>query len=327
MSWRRRRSALPGTVLLGALLFVAGCGSAKHAADRRPLRVAAAREQAWVSKLEVWLTTELSEGTFRNCGARVRREVGVAPSRDLAPIETTLASTCAAFARYHGDEDAAFRKHNETLYERSRREEATAEATLTHLRQVVVAYRPGQTYRALPVLAGVTDVSRVEPTFGRVASAVAGQPIRVRCWSAADWPRVERDALAGEHVAADYSGFAWYFEQVVDLAPHVCRSLVELRYTHNTKVTSAHAYAVGVLAHEASHLVPSAEDVEWKAECFGMQRIRRTARLLGLGSRESSQLATLYWRRIYPEDAPGYTSSDCHNGGLLDLHPHSAIWP
>jgi hypothetical protein len=82
-----------------------------------------------------------------------------------------------------------------------------------------------------------------------------------------------------------------------------------------------------VLAHESSHLVVAAEDVESRAECFPMQQIDRTARLLGASPAESRRLATLYWRRIYPDDAPDYTSPDCHDGGLLDLHPDSAVWP
>jgi hypothetical protein len=327
LSCRLRRRFLVGAFLLGAALFLAACGSAQRPADHRPLRVPAAREQAWISKLEQWLETEMSQGSFRDCSVRTGRDVGVAPSRDLAQVEASLASTCATFARYHADEDAALRKHSASLYERSRSEEAKAEAALTQLREVVVAYRPGKTYTELPLLTNVTDASRVEPNFGRVASAIAGRQIRVRCWSASDWPRVERDALAGENVATDYSGFAWYVEQAIDLAPPVCHNLAVLRYRHSVVASVRFAYAVGVLAHEASHLISSGEDVEWKAECFGMQRIRRTATLLGLPAGESSRLADLYWRRIYPDDAPGYTSPDCHNGGLLDLQPGSSVWP
>jgi hypothetical protein len=310
------------------VVLLTACGTAQHRiVDRHPQRVSAAREQAWISKLQKWVLTEVSQGSFRDCAARTARAVGEAPSRDLAPVGAALASTCGAFKAYHADEDAAFKKHDAKLYERSRVEEARGEKALSHLQEVIASYRPGQGYQALPVKTGVTDVSRVEPNFGRVASAVAGQAVRVRCWSAGDWPRIEDEARTHRSVSIDYSGFAWFLEQATDLAPQVCHSLALLRYGQHPPADIRLAFAVGVLAHEASHLVPAYEDVEANAECFGMQRIDRTARLLGASSAESRRLASIYWQRIYPDNAPSYTSSECHNGGLLDLRPRDPVWP
>ena len=58
-----------------------------------------------------------------------------------------------------------------------------------------------------------------------------------------------------------------------------------------------------------------------------MQRMARPAQLLGASTAESRALATVYWQSIYPDDSPGYTSSECHNGGLLDLRPRDPVWP
>jgi hypothetical protein len=312
--------------VVGAIAL-AGCGTQQREADHRPEHVSAQREQAWVTKLQSWLATEGSQGSFRNCAARTARDVGTAPSADLVPVETALTSTCDAFRVYHADEDAAFKKNDAKLYERSRTEMTRGETSLTHLEEVVASYRPGQSYRALAVGTGVTEQSRIEPNLGRVASAIAGQPVRVRCWSDADWPRIEDEAQTGHHVSNDYSGFAWFIEQATDLAPQVCRPLSLLRYGHHPPADIRLAFAVGVLAHEASHLVPAYEEVESKAECFGMQRIRHTARLLGATAQEANELASIYWQRIYPDNAPTYTSDQCHDGGLLDLHPASTIWP
>src|SRR2546423_1118209 len=104
--WEWRHAQLVA-LLLSTALLLAGCGSVPGVADRRRARVAVAREQVWISSLEQWLQTEMSQGSFRDCRARTARDVGGAPSRDLAPIEERLASTCAAFARYHADEDGA----------------------------------------------------------------------------------------------------------------------------------------------------------------------------------------------------------------------------
>jgi hypothetical protein len=235
--------------------------------------------------------------------------------------------TCGAFRAYHADEDAAFKKHDSKLYDRSRVEEARGEAALGRLQEVIASYRPGRGYEALRVKTGLTNVSRVEPNFGRVASAIAGQSVRVRCWSAQDWPRIENEAGTHRNVSIDYSGFASFVDQATDLAPEVCHSLALLRYGHNPPADVRLSFAVGVLAHEASHLVPAYEEVEANAECFGMQRIDRTARLLGASNAESRRLASIYWQRLYPDDAPSYTSPECRNGGLLDLHPRNPVWP
>jgi hypothetical protein len=269
----------------------------------------------------------MTQGSFRKCRERTRLDVGAAPSLDLAPIESDLASTCAAFARFHLDEDSAFRKQNADLYMRSRAEENRAEVALSRLREAANAYVPGRAYRPLRAETGLTGDSRLEPNFARVASAIAGQHIRVRCWSAVDWPRIERDALAESDVITEFYGLAWFGENATDLAPEVCKPLAELRYGNDRTPGVALALGVGVLAHEASHLTPAGEDVEARAECFGMQRIRRTANLLGASPALSAQLAAIYWQRIYPEDIARYRSTQCRNGGLLDLHPGNPIWP
>jgi hypothetical protein len=135
------------------------------------------------------------------------------------------------------------------------------------------------------------------------------------------------EARHERHVSHDYAGFAWFAEQATDLAPEVCHALARLRYGHDSAANPRLAFALGVLAHESSHLVVSLEDVEARAECFGMQRIRRTGRLLGASPVQSSRLAAIYWQRLYPEDLPRYRSTECRNGGLLDLHPQSSVWP
>jgi hypothetical protein len=58
-----------------------------------------------------------------------------------------------------------------------------------------------------------------------------------------------------------------------------------------------------------------------------MQRVVEAAPKLGVTAAEGRQLARSYWKEIYPEDLPDYTSPDCRNNGLLDLHPNDSRWP
>src|SRR5687767_7282188 len=59
---------------------------------------------------------------------------------------------------------------------------------------VEIAERPGLAWeRSLPVRTGLTDVSRIEPNLGRVASRIAGRKVEVRCWSEDDWEVVSAE--------------------------------------------------------------------------------------------------------------------------------------
>jgi hypothetical protein len=79
------------------------------------------------------------------------------------------------------------------------------------------------------------------------------------------------------------------------------------------------------VAHESMHVAGIRDEA--KAECYGMQRLRRAAVPLGLTPAEGSFLARLYWRDWYPRSEGAYRSGECRDGGLLDLRPGSHIWP
>jgi len=83
--------------------------------------------------------------------------------------------------------------------------------------------------------------------------------------------------------------------------------------------------AVHVLAHEAMHLrgIPD----EAIAECYAMQHAPTLARELGASPMQAQQLAEFYWDTIYPGMPGEYTSSECVNGGRLDLNRESDVWP
>ena len=176
--------------------------------------------------------------------------------------------------------------------------------------------------RPLPTLTGFTHVSRIEPTYGRAASALAGHRITVRCWSPADWTSLSADS------SYPLWGYARARDETVNLAPWVCDGLARIAYTaaHRPAFPAGDdVFAPAVLAHEVAHLDGAGHD-ERRAECDAVQTMARAARLLGASPAYAVGIARVYWLRDYPHRSPRYLSPQCRPGGALDLHL-AAGWP
>ena len=180
----------------------------------------------------------------------------------------------------------------------------------------------------LPAIAAPSDQSRIEPTLGRVASALAGRPVEVRCWSAADWPKVTvLDPV-------ETGGFADLATETVNLPPNVCAPLDTLAYGSSHRFVDAtwqDVAAAHVLAHEAAHL-GDAGPSEARAECDAVQTTTRAAELLGVDAPYARWMASLDWTHLYPDLPASYRSPDCTPGGGLDLRladgwPAAAVRP
>ena len=103
-----------------------------------------------------------------------------------------------------------------------------------------------------------------------------------------------------------------------------CRHLAAYVRSGTGRPTRDQVVAVHVLTHEAMHL--SGRLDEAVAECAAVQRDAHTARLLGAGDTDASELAAAYWRNIYPLMPDGYRSSDCRSGGAMDERLADAPW-
>jgi hypothetical protein len=55
--------------------------------------------------------------------------------------------------------------------------------------------------------------------------------------------------------------------------------------------------------------------------------MRRLARLLGTSQSYADLLAHAFWTALYGFNTPKYKSAECRDGGALDLHPASDVWP
>jgi hypothetical protein len=123
------------------------------------------------------------------------------------------------------------------------------------------------------------------------------------------------------------------------LAPQVCRVLQrvwERRPLPSLACTDlgrgqcgsdviALAWSASALAHESHHLRGVRNEAA--AECYGLQSTALAAELLGAPTAYAERLGTYTFWNVRPPVDGGYFSSDCRDGGPLDLHPASSIWP
>ena len=183
--------------------------------------------------------------------------------------------------------------------------------------------------RSLPVRAEETGESRIEPRLSKAASALTVQDIEVRCWSAEEWPRMSKEYNAYARAPGDDAGLATGATRA-QIPPSACEPLAAFLYEHRQPATGEDveglAKAVAIVAHETEHLYET-DAGEAETECHAAQDVRQLARLLGASSSYASQLATVYWRDVYPSQPPDYRSRECRSGGSLDRHPETAAFP
>ena len=169
-----------------------------------------------------------------------------------------------------------------------------------------------------------------DPELSRVSSSIAGTTADTHCWEASDWTRL------AEHFDALGSGEFWLAGLAVpetgriDLSPDVCvpvrRFLLEGYAPRLSFETFELSQALVVLAHEAEHLrSPTAGEDE--VECYALQRVRGLVRDAGRGAGYADELAGLAWDIGYPEKSDEYRTGLCYDGGPLDLHRQSSVWP
>jgi hypothetical protein len=186
----------------------------------------------------------------------------------------------------------------------------------------------------LPKIGGNVRWSRIEPRLTRIVSsfvfrsAPSTTGVEVRCWTRRDWHLVKKE-LRAYTGSPDFEGFA-YPETQISLSPRVCAALAELLYTESRPPSGRDAFwasaSVGVLSHEAQHLVdPAASEAE--TECHGVQNMRTVGRMLRLSSSYADFLAEAYWTYIYPHHTRDYRTPACHDGGPLDSNRSSRSWP
>jgi hypothetical protein len=290
-------------------------------------------ELAWLKKLGRWeagllvslrragrassnVAAEPLLAPVRSCRVRLRSHVGSPPTPRLRRALALVEAACAHLSR------AADASSADAASTEGRR----GGELLLRADQLVP---PGE-LRSLPVIAGDSVDSRIDPKFSAIASDLAGKQVEVRCWSRVDWSRLLREEKAYTLHRIDDStlGFAGVGGARDNLAPDVCDGLGELAYhqwaprAEDTKLLLA--TAVVTLTHEPQHSKGIA--VEARAECNAIQLMKGTARKLGATPAYAAELQRVYWAH-YGEELPAYRSSQCRDGGAYDLNRASKRFP
>jgi hypothetical protein len=172
------------------------------------------------------------------------------------------------------------------------------------------------------------DRIREQDRLAVVASTLVGHKVGVHCPNLVK-KLVYASAEAGT-VKFDQNGQP---ANHTDLAPETCDALRNISKVDLSCLDSGTCgekafrvgWAIHTLAHESFHLRGISQ--ESATECYAMQTTAQVAISLGVPVRRARQLQRWVWTRGYPNEPDEYQTTECHDGGPLDLHPFSYVWP
>src|SRR5439155_12163614 len=151
--------------------------------------------------------------------------------------------------------------------------------------------------------------------YGVEASRIAGHRVSIRC--------DDRYAFTG--VQSDIAGLAFPSERVAFLSPDVCLTLKHV-IDGNARNDEDAAFAITVLAHEATHL--GGVRAEGETECLAVQRGVELGERLGLSHTTASRFMRAQLDRDLADSSllrlAYRLPTECRNGGRLDLRPSDA---
>ncbi len=174
----------------------------------------------------------------------------------------------------------------------------------------------------LPVSTGPGDKSRQDPVYGAAARRLARAARSVFCWDKADWA-ILQPVFDTSRVGAFVDPSK---PREINLGPRLCARLDLVRSSSRPAPTLGLASALFTFAREVE-LSARVKDPA-AATCYALQLVPRAAQLLGAGARYATRLGVLLASWLGPGTAPaGAWSSQCHDGGRLDLDPAHAHWP
>jgi len=160
---------------------------------------------------------------------------------------------------------------------------------------------------------------RAEQRFTKEAAAIAGRAVTVRC----------DDAYGFTGVGSDAAGVAFQRRGLAYLEPDVCRTLNDITAGRSVRSREDAAWAITVLAHEATHLRGIRDEAI--TECYAIQEGVRLGTRLGLPAAEAHDLMRAQFDRDLGDRSVqrfGYRLPvGCRDGGELDLRPADTAFP
>lgn len=159
-----------------------------------------------------------------------------------------------------------------------------------------------------------------EDRLGDVASKIAGRDVEVRCPGAFE-ELVDASPNAGSvHFGAD--GRPGDYARLNAQTCAVLDDLVdgETGFGDEARVSKA----LHILAHESWHLAGIQDEAA--ADCYAFQHVELAAIRLGAPPDDARALALRAYEDRQATAPPDYRSSECRDGGALDLSPAPG-WP
>ncbi|MBN2176939.1 MAG: hypothetical protein JW722_04695 [Demequinaceae bacterium] len=125
---------------------------------------------------------------------------------------------------------------------------------------------------------------------------------------------------------SQYQGYV-YFDgtNVAHLRRQVCHNLWDYAHGGQANPTEDQILAVHVVGHEAMHI--NGIRTESVAECTAVQLNHLIAEELGATPEEARELQRRYFEDLYPRQRSNYISSECREGGDLDIFPDRTEFP
>jgi hypothetical protein len=153
--------------------------------------------------------------------------------------------------------------------------------------------------------------------FSDEASVIAEKPVSIRCDEARDYVGAVQHA----------DGVATLGGDLAILTPEICHDLYRLAF--DGEVTGSRTgRAIAVLSHEAWHLRGIGDEAT--TECYALQSGVALGERLGLDEDRAEQLMRqqLTENALRGAESIEYrVTSDCHDGGRLDLEPEDSGFP
>ena len=153
--------------------------------------------------------------------------------------------------------------------------------------------------------------------FSAEASLVAEKPVSIRCDEARDYVGAVQHA----------DGVATLGGDLAILTPEICHDLYRLAFDGEV-IGSRTGRAIAVLAHESWHLRGVGDEAT--TECYALQSGVQLGRRLGLDEGRARQLMRqqLTENALRGAESIEYrVTSDCRDGGRLDLDPGGGGFP
>jgi hypothetical protein len=183
------------------------------------------------------------------------------------------------------------------------------------------------------LLAGLLERSPPEaaPRLVHAVEPIAGAGVNVLCWDGDEWTQLAGEwEYLFEREEFWVAGYADPERSRIHLDPTVCaplRRFFGASYAPFGNTASFElAEALVTLAHEAEHLRrPEASEAD--VECAALQRVRGLVTAAGRSPAYAEEMAGLAWDAGYPLQYEDYRTTECVDGGSLDLRPETDVWP